>query len=424
MKRRAVITGLGVLSAIGQDAASFWSSLVSGTSGVRRISLFDPSALASQVAGELVGFDAKKLLPATMKDARKSLNKMARTIQLGVCAAQQCMAAGGPAKGSIDPFRFGIEFGCVMVATELDDLCYGAHLSSEGTPPAVNMAKWGATGLKNVPPLWMLKYLPNMPACHVSINYDAQGPNNTITATDVASLLALGEAFRLLGRNAADYFLVGGCDSKVNPLAASRFHSFAKLTRSNNDTPALAVKPFDADADGTVLGEGAAVFGFEAEEHATQRGATKLAEITGFASGSDHAKTGDVLATIIRRAMTEAGITAEDVDHVNASADGIPELDAWEASGIAKVFGNTVPVVSYKAHLGNTGAAAGLIELAASVLAFQHGELPGTINHNKPFDGLPILVHTGAPRPVTKSHAVKISRTDRGQLAVVVVSKV
>jgi len=424
MKRRAVITGLGILSAIGQDPASFWSSLVSGTSGVRRISLFDPSALASQVAGELVGFDAKKSLPATMKDARKALNKMARTIQLGVCAAQQCMAAGGPAKGSIDPFRFGIEFGCVMVATELDDLSYGAYLSCDGTPPEMDLAKWGALGLKNVPPLWMLKYLPNMPACHVSINYDAQGPNNTITATDVASLLALGEAYRLLGRNAVDYFLVGGCDSKVNPLSASRFHSFAKLTKSNNDTPALSVKPFDAEADGTVLGEGAAVFGFEAEEHASKRGATKLAEVTGFASGSDHAKTGDVLATIIRRAMTEAGITAEDVDHVNASADGIPELDAWEAHGISKVFGNKTPVVSYKAHLGNTGAAAGLLELAASVLAFQHGEVPGTINHHKPSDALPIWVHTGAPRPVTKPHAVKISRTDRGQLAVVVVSKV
>ncbi len=421
-KRRAVFTGLGVLTPVGIDAAAYWQSLLAGTPGVRRIGLFDPSALPCQIAAEIQGFDGKKLIPATMKEARKALNKMARAIQMGVCAAEQAMASGGPKKGQIDPFRFGIEFGCVMVATELDDLSKGGQVSCEGPDSTVNLAKWGETGLKNVPPLWMLKYLPNMPACHVSINYDAQGPNNTVTSTETAGLMALGEAFRLLGRNAADFFLVGGCDAKTNPLSQSRYNGFYPLTKSHNDTPATAVRPFDANRDGTVIGEGATVFGLEDLEFARSRGANVLAELVGFAAGYDKGKKGPVLATVIRNALREAGVGPADVDHVNAAAGGWPELDAWEARGIREALGD-VPVVSYKGLMGNTGAASGLIELAASVLALQHGELPGTVNCDQVATDCPVNVHVGSPRKVTKPVAVKLAYTDRGQCAAAVVRK-
>jgi 3-oxoacyl-[acyl-carrier-protein] synthase II len=419
-KRRAVFTGLGVLTPIGTDPASFHQALLSGTPGVRRISHFDPSALPCAIAGVIDGFDFKKFIPADMKLARKAFKTMGRTIQLGVCAAQQTMAQSGPKKGEIDPFRFGIEFGCVMVATELEDLVKGAQLSCEGTPPHVNLAKWGTDGLKNVPPLWMLKYLPNMPACHVSINYDAQGPNNTITSTETAGLLALGEAYRLLGRNAADYFLVGGCDSKVNPLSMSRYNSFYSLTRSHNDTPATAVRPFDAARDGTALGEAAAVFGLEDLAFAQKRGTKIDAELVGFASGFDKGKTGPTLAGVIRNALREAGISPADVDHVNAGAGGWPDLDAWEARAIREVFGDAVPVVSYKGHIGNTGAAAGLVELAVSVMALKTGELPGTINCDSIAADCLVNVQT-SPRKVTKPYAVKVTYTNLGQCAVAVV---
>jgi 3-oxoacyl-[acyl-carrier-protein] synthase II len=273
LSRRAVFTGLGVVSPIGDSPAAFWQGLLAGNSGVRRIQHFDPSALRCQIIADVPNFDPKKFIPSSMKDARKALNKMARTIQLGVCAANLAMTDGGPKTGEIDPIRFGIEFGCVMVATELDDLSKGAQLSCDGEPLDVNMAKWGETGLKNVPPLWMLKYLPNMPACHVSINYNAQGPNNTITGTETAGLLALGEAFRLIGRNASDFFLVGGCDSKINPLSLSRYNGFYPLSTTHNQNPALAVRPFDAERNGTVIGEAATVFGLEDLEHAKKRGA-------------------------------------------------------------------------------------------------------------------------------------------------------
>jgi 3-oxoacyl-[acyl-carrier-protein] synthase II len=422
LKRRAVFTGLGVLSPIATDPASFHHALLAGTPGVRRIAAFDPHALGCQVAGEVLGFDAKKFLPADMKAARKSLRNMARTIQLGVAAAQQAMADGGPPKGHYDPFRFGVEFGCVMVATETEDLAKGGQVSCEGSPAKVNLAKWGGDGLKQVPPLWMLKYLPNMPACHVSINYDAQGPNNTITSTETAGLLALGEAYRLLGRDAADYFLVGGCDSKINPVSQARFNSFYPLTRSHNDTPATAVRPFDAARDGTALGEAAAVFGLEELEGATRRGAKVYAELVGFASGFDKGLTGSTLAGVIRNALREAGIQPADVDHVNAGAGGWKDLDAWEARAIREVFGDATPVVSYKGHLGNTGAAAGLVELAASALALQSGQRPGTINCDKVAADCPINVQVGT-QLVTKPYAVKVTYTNLGQCAVAVVKK-
>ncbi len=421
LNRRAVFTGLGVLSPIGTDPTAFFEALKHGTPGVRRLANFDPAHLRCPLAGEILGFDPKKFLPATMKDARKAMGRMARTIQLGVCAAHQAYSASGLQKGQVDPFRFGIEFGCVMVATELEDLSRGGQLSSEGAPPEVDLAKWGGIGLKNVPPLWMLKYLPNMPSCHVSINYDAQGPNNTITSSETASLLALGEAFRLLGRDKADVFLVGGCDSKVNPLSQSRYNSFYSLTPSRHADPARAVRPYDADRDGTVLGEAAGVFAVEEFEFARKREAPILGELLGFASGFDKSKSGEVYATVIRNALADAGIPADQIDHVNAGAGGWKDLDAWEARAIQRVFGDKTPVVSYKGHLGNSSAASGLVELAASVLALRGGALPGTLNCERPDSDCPIWIHAGATRPVTKPYALKLSFTDRGQVAAIVV---
>ena len=422
--RRAVFTCLGLHTPIGNTPAAFWQALLDGTSGIRTIQAFDTSPLHCRIAGELIGYDPRSFLPATMKDARKAVGRLARTVQIGVTAAQQALSNGGPAKGQIDPFRFGIEYACVMVATELEDIVGGAFASTKHVPLGeVDLNEWGTDGLKEVPPLWMLKYLPNMPACHASIIADAQGPNNSHTATDVAGLLALGEAYRILQRDGADFFLVGGCESKINPLSLSRYNTFAPLTRSHNDDPANAVRPFDAARDGAVLGEGAAVLGLEFIETAQARGAAISAELVGFACGFDRGKTGHGLANVILNALRYAGIQPADVDHVNAGAGGWVDLDAWEARGIQESLGNDVPVVAYKGHIGNTGAAAGLVELAASVLALQSGQLPGTVNHTKPDPACPVRVHTGTPRQVTKPYALKLSFTEAGQCAAVVIRK-
>ncbi len=418
--RRAVITGLGVLSPVGSDPDAFWRALRAGVSGIGPLRSFDASQLACHIAGEIADFDAKKILP---REHKKRLNQMGRAVQLGLAAAYRAWEdANGPRKGQIDPFRFGVEFACMMVATELEDLARASKASLNCTPGAVDMAVWGRDGMREIPPQWMLKYLPNMPACHTSILVDAQGPNNSITSGDVAGLLALGEAFRALGRDLADAFLVGGCESKLNPLSFTRHNTFQPLSKRNDD-PARALRPFDADRDGTVLGEGAAAVALEELSFAKARGARIYAELAGFASGFDRGRQGPVLAGVIRAALRGAGARPEDVDHVNAAASGSPELDAFEARAIAEVFGDAVPVFAPRGHLGSACAASGLVELAGSVLALRHGELPGTLNHEKPDPACPVRVHTGEPRPVAKPYVVKLSYTDMGQCAAVVVRR-
>lgn len=421
--RRAVFTAMGVLTPVGCDPASYHTALVAGTAGVRRIRAFDPFALPCQIAGEVENFDAKQFIPSSMKETRKALKVMARAIQMGVAAAQQAMSTGGPAKGTIDPFRFGIEFGSIMFATEVDELAAAGRVTTDGRTPHIDHAKWGTDGYKAIQPLWLLKYLPNMPACHVSVTYDAQGPNNTITTTDSASLLALGEAYRLLQRDAADFFLVGGCDAKINPLSQARHSIFDPLCTTHNDDPATAVKPYDAARDGWVFGEGAAVLGLEDLTFAQKRNAKIYAELCGFASGYDRGKKGTVFAGVIRNALKDAGITPADVDHVNAAACGSVELDAWEARAIGAVFGTDVPVFAPRGHLGNTGTASGLIELAASVMALHTGTVPATRNHTTTGADCPIRVLAGDPKAVAKPYVVKVTHTDRGHCSAVVVKK-
>ncbi|MBY0396622.1 MAG: beta-ketoacyl-[acyl-carrier-protein] synthase family protein, partial [Thermoleophilia bacterium] len=351
--RRAVLTGFGVLSPIGCSPDAFWTALLRGDSGVRRVRSFDASGLKCQIAGEVLDFDAKSLID---KGYRKALNAMARASQLGVVAAQFAARDARLARGAVAPERFGTVFAAAMSDTEIDDLVPLSLACARGPDQPVDMAAWGATGVPLLPPMWLLKYLPNMPACHATIMNDARGPSNSLTPDDLAGLAALGEAFRLIRRGAADVVLVGGCESKVNPVSFVRHDTFSPLTGDNDDS-AGAVKPFDAAASGTCLGEGASAFGLEELEHARARGAPILGEVVGFASGVDRGLTGQGFARVIRNALASAGTGPGEVDHVNAHGLGVPELDAFEARGIAGVFGPDVPVFAPLSRFGNLGAA-------------------------------------------------------------------
>ncbi|HLJ97885.1 MAG TPA: beta-ketoacyl synthase N-terminal-like domain-containing protein, partial [Gemmataceae bacterium] len=249
--------------------------------------------------------------------------------------------------------------------------------------------------------------------------------NNTITENDVASLLALGEASRALLRNHADFFLVGGADSKINPLSMVRHSLFLPLTQ-RNDAPEKASRPFDHDRDGIVLGEGAGVLAIEDWDLARRRGARVYAEIAGFGSSFDRGRTGSGLARAIRQALAEAGIGPEAIDHVNAQGFSSREADVWEAHGIREVFGNCkrpVPVFAPKSYFGNLGAGSGTTELAASLLALEHGVLPPTLNYEVPDPNCPISV-SNQPGPLTQPHVLKIGFTEMGQCAAVVLRKV
>lgn len=419
--RRVVITGIGVINPIGLSAASFFDALLQGRSGIRAIEFFDASALPSRIAGEVRDFDAKNYIE---KKDRKSLRVMARAIQLAVCAAQLAMDDSGVNKEKLDPLRFGVEFGAGLLPTELEDLGHACHASVNGQPGIVDLGLWGSQGLPCIPPLWMLKYLPNMLACHVSILHNAQGPNNTITEGEVAGLLALGESYRIIKRNQADFFLVGAADGRINPLSMVRQCLFGHLSR-RNDEPEKAVRPFDRKRDGWVLSEGASVLVLEEMDHAVARGARIYAEIVGFGGALDRDGSGHGLARAIRVALKNAGIGPEQVDHVNAHGLSTVKADAWEARAIHEVFGalpEPVPVVAPKSNFGNLGAGGGVTELAASLLAFERGHVPGTLNYEEPDPACPVHVLRSA-QPLKKDHVVKLAFTDMGQCAAVVCKK-
>jgi 3-oxoacyl-[acyl-carrier-protein] synthase II len=417
--RRVVITGLGIISPIGLTKDEFWKSLSNKRSGIRAISSFDASALPSRIAGEVVGFEPKNYVE---KKERKNLKIMSRSIQLAVAAAQLALDDSGIDKASLNPDRFGVEFGAGLIASELEELGPAAQLSANCQPDVVDLEQWGAQGLPSMPPLWMLKYLPNMLACQVSILHDARGPNNTVTENDVAGLLAMGEASRILARNQADFFLVGGADSKINPLSMVRHSLFAPLSK-RNDAPEKASRPFDRGRDGIVPGEGSGVFVVEELEHARRRGARIYAEVAGFGSAFDRGCDGRGLARAIRAALGDAGIGPEQIDHVNAQGFSAVGSDAWEAQGLRSVFGNSVPVFAAKSYFGNLGAGSGTVELAVSLLALEHGRLPPTLNYEEPDPRCPVTVIAGEPRPVTRPFVLKISFTEMGQCAALVLRK-
>ncbi|HBI46309.1 MAG TPA: hypothetical protein DDY78_26170 [Planctomycetales bacterium] len=419
--RRAVLTGIGVVTPIGLDAASFGRSLREGRGGIHSVHSFDASALPVRFGGEILNFDARSYLE---KKDRKRLNGMVRTIQFAVAAAQLAMNDAGLKKDTLDPARFGVVFGTGTVPGDLVDLGYAGLESLDGSPNRIDMKKWGETGIPRIPPMWMLNHVPNMAACHVSISHNAQGPNNTISQTDLGGLLALGEAFRAVLRGRADLFLAGGTDAKISPCTMARQCLFTPLSQ-RNDAPERACRPFDRGRDGVVLGEGGGVLVMEELEHARSRGGRIYAEVLGFGAAFDRSHDGDGVARAARIALTEANVGQADLDHVNAQGYSTPLTDALEAQALGEVFGRNghgVPVFAPKSYFGNSGAASGPMELAASLLAEADGVLPATLNYEEPDRMCPVEV-VREPRPVTRPCFLKIGFTELGQCAAMVCRK-
>jgi len=237
--------------------------------------------------------------------------------------------------------------------------------------------------------------------------------------------LALGEAFRITQRNQPDLLLVGGGESRINPLSMVRQCLFQPLSKHNED-PAHACRPFDRRRDGMVLGEGASVLVLEELEHARRRGAKIYGELVGFGAAFDRGVTGRGLARAARAAMTEAGIQPDQVDHINANGSGTIKGDSWEARGLAEVFQgcqSSVPVFAAKSYFGNLGAGSGPTEIVASLLALMNGQLPPTLNYKEPDPACPVTVATGSLRAITKPYFLKTGLTEVGQCAAAVFRK-
>jgi 3-oxoacyl-[acyl-carrier-protein] synthase II len=415
--RRVVLTGMGLVTPLGLDAPSNWAALAAGRSGVRRIREYDPSNLPVQFGGEVDQFDARSHLD---KKDRKRVAPMPRTFHLAVVAAQFAMADAGNLKQAVDPARFGVTFGIAAIPDDLVELQEASLVSFDRAAHQVDLQKWGRDGISQIPPTWLLNHIPNMGACHISVMHDAQGPNNTITQTDIASLLALGESYRIVQGDRADVMLAGGADAKLVTVSMARQSMFSPLSR-RNEAPEKACRPFDKHRDGRVLGEGASALVVEDLTHARRRGANIIAEICGFGAAFDRGCTGAGLARAVRLALRQARLEPDDLGHVNAHGYSTIADDIWEARGLREALGSpsAVPVFAPKSYIGNLGAGAGATELAFSLLAACHGTLPGTLNYDTPDVACPINV-ARSPRPLAGRTFLKVGCTERGQCAAIV----
>lgn len=419
-RRRAVFTGVGVVTSIGSELDTFWNGLCNRASGLQKITMADTSRLRCHINGPITDFDPKTVI--VEREQRKALRIMARTVQLGLVAAHIAFRHSQLAPGLYDPLRAGVEFGAGMIASELDDLGRAARTSLDTPEGPVSQQKWGDVGMKEVPPLWMLKYLPNMPSCHVSITLDLRGPSNTQTNTDAAAIHALAEASRIIERDVADLFVVGGAENKLNPLSQTRHNLFQELTTWEGD-PADAHRPYASDRAGIGIGEGSGAMVLEELQHAKKRGATILAELVGYGSGFDRKRDGKVMAQVIQNTLDQAGILPEDVDHVHTHGLATQFADRWETRAISQVFGKNIPVWTLKGNIGATGAASGGIEMVASILCAVHGQVPPTRTGPVIDPECPVHVHHNGMRPMTKPYIVKLNFTDLGQVGVAVIKR-
>jgi 3-oxoacyl-[acyl-carrier-protein] synthase II len=413
-----VITGVGIVSPIGIGRDAFWQSLCQGRSGVGLIQSFDASGLPNRMAAEVRDFEPKQHVPN-----RKQLKVMCRDAQLGVAAAQLACREAGITADQIDRERFGVVLGADRICSALDDsqFTYRACLA-EGK---FDFRRWGIEGMGASFPLSFLKVLPNMIASHVSIVHDARGPNNTIHQADASSLLAVAEALSVIRRGAADVMLTGGASSLLNPFDCVR-HCVMGILSPRQENPAAAVRPFDADRDGQVFGEGAAVFVLERHSHAKARGARILARVIGAASACEASLAGrpargDGLRRAMLASLAQAGIHNGQLGHINAHGLSMRDADRVEAEVIHSLTPET-PVTASKSYFGNLGAAAGAMEMAVSLLALGAGCVPMTLNYERRDPACPVRVIHGEPLISSTPSALVVNQTSCGQAAAVVLA--
>lgn len=408
-----VITGLGVVSPIGIGREVFRDALESGRSGIGPIRSFDASSLPIRIAGEVLDFDPKAYVRP-----RKSLKVMARDAQLGVAASVLAMEDAGLKRDAFDPDRLGVVLGADAIDYTLDEsLPTYEDCMVDGR---FEFQRWGEAMWKSFP-LGFLKVLPNMIASHVSIAHDARGPNNTMHHGDLSSLLAVIEAARVIQRGSADMMLAGGASSAIQPIAFVRRAVKQSFARRQED-PAAAVRPFDADRDGQVYGEGAAMFVLESRFHAEARGAPILGRLLSWAITAEGRRTTGApeggglrraIEATLKGAAANAGLR---IGHVSAHGLSTLRDDQFEARAIHAMLPE-VPVTATKSYFGNLGAAGGAVEMAADLLALQTGKVPPTLNYRRPDPDCPVQVIHAEPLEGAPPVALKLSFSGAGQAA-------
>lgn len=399
-ERRVVITGMGAVSPLGIGIAALWDGLMDGRCGLSPVRSFDASGLPSRVAGHVPAFTTTDYVP---KAYRKSVKLMSRDIELAVVAAYQvaldarlptrCLVDRGDVPGpEIDPTRFGANIGAGLICPDLNELgaAFATAVDERGE---FDLRRWGADGMTNLTPLWLLKFLPNMLACHVTIVHNAQSLSNTITAAEASSHLAIGEAFRNIARGAMDVAICGGAESKVNPMGLARAALMNRLAPNGDADPAASCRPFAANRQGTVASEGAGLVILEALDHARARGARIYAELSGFGAGgstyswSEPDPSGANIAVAIRSALRDARLPADQISLAGLFGCGTVAHDAAEINAWRSVLGpaaERLPALAIKGALGNNGAGSGALDLCTLVMALHRNTVPPSRNTQPP----------------------------------------
>jgi 3-oxoacyl-[acyl-carrier-protein] synthase II len=391
-KRRVVVTGMGMVTALGNDLQSTWDSLIAGRSGVRTIENFDPSRLTSRVAAETRGFDASGLLD------RKELRRTDRYIQFALVAARAALDEAGL------PERFEGEL------AERTGVIMGTGLGGIGT--LIDGFNTNITrGPDRISPFLIPMGIPNIGSGQIAIQFGMTGPNFTTVSACATGGHALGESSEIIRRGDADLMVAGGSEAGIYEPMVGGFAAMRALS-TRNDDPAGASRPFDTGRDGFVIGEGAGVVVLEELGHAEARGAAILGELVGYGATADAshitlpAPGGIGAVRAARIALTKAGLEPSAIDHVNAHATSTPEGDKSELQAIRTIFGDhasKLSITANKSMLGHTLGAAGAIEAIVTILTMRDGCVPPTINLDEPDpagEGLDLTANVAARRDV------------------------
>jgi 3-oxoacyl-[acyl-carrier-protein] synthase II len=370
-KRRVVITGIGVISPVGNDLNTFWDNLTQGRSGIGRIDKFDPTGFAAQIAGQVKDFQASDYV--SKKDARH----MDSFIKYACAAARIAMEDSDLTIDDANAEKVGVWVGSGIGGMETD---------------AVQSRNLAEKGPGSISPFFIPMLIPNMAAGQVSIMTGAKGPNGcTVTACATATN-SIGDAFRLIQHGDADVMIAGGTEAPITPLSIAGFSAMKALS-TRNDEPEQASRPFEAGRDGFVMGEGSGIVILEELQYALERGVKIYAELVGYGATGDAYHivqpegSGDGAARAFKKALADAGLEPHQVDYINAHGTSTKINDAMETRAIKKAFGEhayNLAVSSTKSMTGHMLGAAGGVEIIAAVMACRHDLIPPTINYTDP----------------------------------------
>jgi len=395
MKRRVVITGIGLVTPLGHDVETVWQKILTGQSGVGQITLFDASNFPTRIAAEVRDFDM-----SVIGENPEEWQLQDRHTCFALGAGFKAMVDAGlwdaAKKAKAFPYsseRLGVYTGSGEGKQDFGNFTEMILASLDGKADGqFDMGKFIARGIEILDPVKELEQEPNMPAAHLAAMFEAFGPNINCLTACAASAQAVGEAAQLIKRDEADIMIAGGTHSMIHPFGVTGFNLLTALS-TNNANPTTASKPFDKERDGFVLGEGSAIVVLESLEHAQKRGAKIYAELAGYGATADAFRITDIhpegrgAVGCMKRAMADAGLSIHDVDYINAHGTSTSVNDRIETLAIKSVFGEQaykVPVSSTKSMTGHLIAAAGASEMIYCTLAIRDGILPPTMNYSVP----------------------------------------